>query len=187
SMYGEAATKENDWGYGWHPRITGDHSHLPTMLAMADGEIRGMFAIGQNPAVGGQNARLQRKALARLRWLVVKDNFETETASFWYASPEVKRGELATADIATEVFFFPSAQVAEMEGSFTNTQRWVQWHEKAAEPPGDCRSDVWFTYQLGKRLKALYAGSNEPRDQGFKNLVWEYEPNPDVVKDSRIK
>ena len=61
------------------------------------------------------------------------------------------------ADIKTEVFFFPAAQVAEIEGSFTNTQRLLQWHHKAAEPPGDCRSDIWFTYQLGKRLKKLYA------------------------------
>jgi formate dehydrogenase major subunit len=175
SMWGDAATKENDFGWAWHPRITGDHSHLPTMLAMADGKVKGMLCVGQNPAVGGQNARLQRKALARLDWLVVKDNFETETAAFWYASPEVARGELRTAGIGTEVFFFPSAQVGEAEGSFTNTQRWVQWHHKAADAPGDCRTDLWFTYRLGQRLKALYAKSESPRDRGFRSLVWDYE------------
>ena len=67
------------------------------------------------------------------------------------------------ADIETEVFFFPSAQVAETEGTFTNTQRMLQWHYKAADPPGDCRSDIWFTYQLGKRLKGLYAGQHGAR------------------------
>jgi formate dehydrogenase major subunit len=190
SMYGKAATAENDFGWAWHPKIVGDHSHLPTVIAMSEGKVAGMLCIGQNPAVGGQNARLQRKALARLRWLVVKDNFETETASFWYASPEVARGELRTADIATEVFLFPSAQVAETEGSFTNTQRLVQWHHKAAEPPGDARSDVWFTYGLGKRLKAAYAASEKPRDAGIRNLVWDYDEDvpgptpgePDVRK-----
>jgi formate dehydrogenase major subunit len=186
SMYGEAATKDNDFGYGWHPRISGDHSHLPTMIAMADGKVKGMFAMGQNPAVGGQNARLQRRALARLDWLVVKDNFETETAAFWHNSPEVKNGELKTADIKTEVFFFPSAQVGEADGSFTNTQRLIQWHHKATDPPGDCRSDVWFSYHLGKRLKKLFAGSTLPRDQGFKALVWNYEADA-PPKDSRIK
>src|SRR5207244_1304502 len=108
----------------------------------------------------------------------------------WYASPEARRGEPRPEDVATEVFFFPSAQVGEMEGSFTNTQRLIQWHEKAADAPGDCRSDLWFTYQLGKRLKALYAPSDAPRDQGFRNLVWDYEPDvpgtvagePDVRK-----
>ncbi len=186
SMYGEAATRDNEFGYGWHPWISGDHSHMPMMIAMADGKVKGMFAMGQNPAVGGQNARLQRKALAKLEWLVIKDNFETETAAFWYNSPEVKNGELKTADIKTELFFFPSAQVAEADGSFTNTQRLIQWHHKAADPPGDCRSDVWFTYHLGKRLKKLYADSTLPRDHGFKALVWSYDAD-EPPKGSRIK
>jgi formate dehydrogenase major subunit len=185
SMYGAAATPDNDFGFAWHPRIAGDHSHLPMMVAMAEGKVKGMLAMGQNPAVGGQNARMQRRALARLDWLVIKDNFETETAAFWYNSPEVKQGELRTEDIKTEVFFFPSAQVGEADGSFTNTQRLIQWHHKAADPPGDCRSDVWFTYHLGKRLKKLYAGSDLPRDAGFQNLVWDYEHETPPA-DSRI-
>jgi formate dehydrogenase major subunit len=186
SVYGQAATPENDFGYGWHPRITGDHSHMPMMLQMADGKVKGAFMMGQNPATS-INGRLQRKALGKVEWLVVKDNFLTETATFWQTAPEVKSGEVKTADIKAEVFFFPSAQVAEMDGSFTNTQRLLQWHDKAADPPGDCRSDTWFTYHLGKRLKAMYANSNEPRDQGFKAMTWDYEPNPDHVKESRIK
>ncbi len=177
SMYGEAATRDNQFGYDWHPKISGDHSHMPMMINMAEGKVRGMFAMGQNPATS-INGRLQRKAMAKLDWLVVKDNFETETAAFWYASPEVKNGELTVGDIKTEVFLFPSAQVGEMEGSFTNTQRWVQWHEKAIDPPGDCRSDVWFTHQLYLRLKKLYAGSTLPRDQGMKNLVWDFDYDP---------
>ena len=88
----------------------------------------------------------QRRALAKLDWLVVKDNFETETAAFWYKAPEIQNGEVRPEDIKTEVFLLPSAQVAEMDGSFTNTQRLIQWHEKAADPPGDARSDLWFTY-----------------------------------------
>jgi formate dehydrogenase major subunit len=179
SMYGDAATPENDFGYPWHPRISGDHSHLPMTIAMMDGKVRGMFAMGQNPAVGTQNARLVRKALAKLEWLVVKDNFETETAAFWRTSPEVQSGELSPDSIQTEVFFFPSAQVAESEGTFTNTQRLVQFHRKAVDPPGDCRSDVWFTVHLGNRLKKLYASSTLARDAGFKALVWSYPPAPD--------
>ena len=174
SMYGEAATPKNDFGYGWHPRISGDHSHFPMFILMDQGKVRGAFMIGQNPATS-LNARLERRALGKLEWLVVKDNFETETAAFWYRSPEVRQGEVKPEDIKTEVFFFPSAQVAETEGSFTNTQRLIQWHEKAADPPGDCRSDAWFTYQLGKRLKAMYASSTAPRDEGFKALVWDYD------------
>jgi formate dehydrogenase major subunit len=174
SMYGDAATPENDFGYAWHPQIFGDHSHLPMFVAMNDGRVRGMLCIGQNPATS-LNAKLERAALRKLEWLVVKDNWLHETANFWKTSPEVVNGEVKPADINTEVFFLPAAQVAETEGTFTNTQRMLQWHLKAADAPGDCRTDVWFTYQLGKRLKKLFAGSQAPRDQGFANLTFEYE------------
>lgn len=176
SMYGAAATRENDFGYAWHPKIIGDHSHMPMFVAMNEGRVKGMFCIGQNPATS-LNAKLERSALRKLEWLVVKDNWLHETAMFWKTAPEVRSGEVATADISTEVFFFPSSQVAEYDGSFTNTQRLLQWHYKAAEPPGDCRSDMYFTYELGKRLKKLYADSTLPRDEGFNRLVWDYEAN----------
>jgi formate dehydrogenase major subunit len=174
SMYGKAATPENDFGFGWHPRILGDHSHLPMFVAMNAGKVKGMLCIGQNPATS-LNAKLERAAMRKLEWLVVKDNWEHETANFWRTAPEVKSGEVKVEDIQTEVFFFPAAQVAETDGTFTNTQRMLQAHFKATEPPGDCRTDVWFTYQLGKRLKKLYADSQAARDQGFKNLLFDYE------------
>ena len=174
SMYGDAATPENEFGYAWHPRIFGDHSHMPMFVAMRDGKVKGMLCIGQNPATS-LNARLERAALGRLEWLVVKDNWVQETANFWKTSPEIAAGEVTAAAIDTEVFFFPSAQVAETEGTFTNTQRLLQTHFKAADAPGDCRSDLWFTYELGKRLKRLYASSELPRDQGFRHLTWDYE------------
>src|SRR5207248_177748 len=81
-------------------------------------------------------------------------------------------------DIKTEVFLLPSAQVAEMAGSFTNTQRWIQWHEKAVDPPGDCRSDSWFTHNLYKRLQKLYQGSTLARDQSFLSLLWDFDYEP---------
>ena len=174
SVYGEAATKENQFGWDWHPKILGDHSHMAMFVAMNAGAVKGMFCVGQNPATS-VNAKLDRSALRKLEWLVVKDNWLTETATFWKNAPEVKKGEVKTADIKTEVFFLPATQVAEVEGTFTNTQRLLQFHHKAAEAPGDCRSDTWFYYELGKRLKKLYAQSTAPRDEGFKNLVWDYE------------
>jgi formate dehydrogenase major subunit len=119
AYYGDAATKENDWGFNWLPRVTGDHSHFGYWLDMADGKLEGLFVTGQNPAVGASNGRLERKALAKLKWLVVRDMVETETASFWYASPEVERGELSPETIGTEVFLFPAAGTAEKPGTFT--------------------------------------------------------------------
>jgi formate dehydrogenase major subunit len=176
SMYGDAATVENGFGYDWHPKIIGDHSHLAMFAAMAEGKVKGMLLIGQNPATS-INAKLERAGMRRLEWLVVKDNWVHESATFWKNAPEIKNGDIKSADIKTEVFFFPSSQVAEYEGSFTNTFRMLQWHYKAASPPGDCRNDLWFTHQLAKRLKKLYAESNEPRDAGFKNLTWDFDPD----------
>ena len=179
SMYGAAATADNGFGYAWHPKIIGDHSHLPMFVAMNDGKVKGMLLIGQNPATS-LNARLERAAMRKLDWLVVKDNWVHESATFWKNAPEVKSGEVKPADIKTEVFFFPSAQVAEYEGSFTNTFRMLQWHFKAADPPGDCRTDLWFTHQLARRLKQAYAQSNTPRDLGFKHLTWDFDPDPEL-------
>jgi formate dehydrogenase major subunit len=174
AWFGDDARPDNDFAFDYLPKTVGDHSHLPMFVAMAEGKIKGLFAMGQNPAVGGQNASLQRKALANLDWLVVRDLYETETASFWKDSPEVARGELRPEDIKTEVFLLPAAAAAEMDGSFTNTQRLVQWHDKAAEPPGDARSDIWFTVHLGRLVKDLYADSHEPRDRPIRSLVWSY-------------
>src|SRR5947209_7199491 len=125
--------------------------------AMADGKVKGMCCVGQNPATS-LNGGATRRALRELDWLVVKDNWLTETATHWYLGPEVKNGEVKIGDIKTEIFFFPSTQIAEYDGSFTNTQRMLQWHSFAAKAPGDCRTDSWFYHNLAKRLKKAYAG-----------------------------
>ena len=176
AWYGEAATAANDFGFGWLPRISGDHSHFGYWLDLADarGALEGLFVMGQNPAVGAPNARLERRALANLDWLVVRDLVEVETASFWLDSPEVQRGELRTQDIGTEVFLFPAAAHAEKDGCFTNTQRLLQWHDKAVDAPGDARSEAWFVYHLGRRLKTMAARDRRPRDAGLNALTWHY-------------
>jgi formate dehydrogenase major subunit len=177
AWYGEAARRENDYCFDYLPRISGDHSQLPMMQAIHDGQIKGLFLLGQNPAVGGHNAGFVRRALANLEWMVVRDAYENETAAFWYASPEVQRGELDPTKIKTEVFLLPAALVAEKEGSFTNTHRLIQWHDKAVEPPGDARSETWFLFHLGKRLRELYAQDPDQhsiRVRQLLDLTWAY-------------
>ncbi len=171
AWYGEAATKENDWGFGWVPRIDDNYSQLPTFIKMAEGKVKGLFLFGQNPAGGAPNAGLNRAAMRNLDWLVVRDWFEIESACYWYKGPEAPD----PTTIKTEIFFMPAAAAAEKDGCFTNTQRLIQWHDKALDPPDDCRSDTWFVYDLGKRMKALYEGSTADRDQGLLNLTWDYE------------
>lgn len=174
AWYGDSATTVNEYGFNFLPRVTGDHSHLGYWLDMDDGKMQGLFVMGQNPAVGAPNARLERKALSKLQWLVVRDLVETETVSFWKDAPEIRRGELDTAAIATEVFFLPAAGHAEKAGSFTNTQRLVQFREKAVDPTGDCRGETWFMYHLGRRLKARAAGSSAKRHAPLNALTWNY-------------
>ncbi|GAX89955.1 formate dehydrogenase [Effusibacillus lacus] len=179
AWYGDAATKENDFAYNYLPKRIKNHSHYNMFKDMYDGVVKGFFVMGQNPAAGGQNAEFHRKAMGKLDWLVVCDPFLTETATFWQQAPEVVNGEVKPQDIKTEIFFMPTAVFAETEGSFTNTNRMWQSKEKAADPPGDARSDSFFTYQLGKKLKELYKDSTLERDFLIKNMTWEhYEPNP---------
>ncbi len=99
---------------------------------------------------------------------------QTETAEFWRNGRRVQKGETRPEDIATEVFFLPASMPGEKEGTVTNTSRLVQWHDHVCEAPGDSRSDLWFMYHLGVRLKQMYAGSQEPRDQAIQNLTWSY-------------
>lgn len=174
AYYGEAAGPGNEFGFAWIPKVTGDHSHQGYWLDMADGKLEGLFVMGQNPAVGAPNSGLERKALAKLKWLVVRDMVETETASFWYDSPEVRRGDLNPDEIETEIFFFPAAGHAEKEGCFTNTQRLLQFHEKAVDPPGDARSESWFMVHLGRRLKAKVKDDTAARNAGLRALTWNY-------------
>jgi formate dehydrogenase major subunit len=174
AWFGDAATEENDYGFGSLPKISGNHSHFATMLRALDGGLDGLFVMGQNPAVGSQNASLQRRALANLKWLVVRDLAELETARFWKDSPEVQSGELRSEDIQTEVFLMPAAGHVEKEGNFTNTQRLLQWRDKALDPPGDARSELHFMHHLAKRVMAHYADSEHDRDWPLRHLNWDY-------------
>jgi formate dehydrogenase major subunit len=188
AYFGDAATGQNDWAYDHLPRLTGDHSHMTTVAAMADGMLKGYFLMGENPTVGSMHGGLHRKGMRELDWLVVRDFAVTESADFWRDAPEIARGEVRPEEIKTEVFFFPAAAHTEKDGTFTNTQRLLQWHHKAIEAPGDARSELWFMYHLGRRLQALYRESDDPKDRPILDLTWEYptlgehdEPDAEAV------
>jgi formate dehydrogenase major subunit len=184
AYFGEHATVDNEWLFDRLPRVDGDNSVYWTLQQMLEGKVKGYLVAGENPAVGNSNARAGRLGLAKLDWLVVRDLVEVETASFWYDSPEIETGELKTEEIATEVFFLPAAAHTEKDGSFTNTQRLLQWHRQAVEPKQDCRSDLWFYFHLGRRIKQKLEGSKEPRDELVKALRWEYPTHAQVQEPS---
>jgi formate dehydrogenase major subunit len=188
AWWGDAATADNDFCYDYLPRITGSHSIYDTAVAMIEGTCKGSFLYGQNPAVGAANSRIQRLGMANLDWLVVRDMVMTESATWWKDGPEIETGEMRTEDIATEVFYLPAAAHTEKDGSFTNTQRMLQWHHTAVEPAGDARSDLWFTYHLGRRVREKLASSADDMDRPVQDLTWDYpvhgsqdEPDADAV------
>jgi formate dehydrogenase major subunit len=165
AWWGEHATPANDFCHTYLPTVDGDHSVYPLMIRMIEGTTKGYFCVGQNPVVGNANAGLHERALRNLEWLVVRDLVETETAVVWQDD---------AADCATEVFFLPAAAHTEKDGTFTNTQRLLQWHHKAVEPPEDCRSDLWFMFHLGRRIRDKLAASTDPRDRPIQHLTWDY-------------
>src|SRR5436309_9359213 len=186
AYWGDAATPENDFCYGYLPRLPGDHGTYQQVLDMIDGRIAGYFLLGQNPAVGSAHARAQRLGIANLDWLVVRDLYLIESATVWQNSPEVATGEVVPQECRTEVFFLPAASHVEKEGTFTQTQRLLQWREKALDPPGDARSELWFFYHLGRIIREKLAGSGAARDRPVLDLAWDYplhgaEPSAEAV------
>jgi formate dehydrogenase major subunit len=187
SYWGDAATPENGFCFDYLPRLTGDHSTYTTVKAQIDGTCKGYFLVGENPAVGSSNGKMQRLGMANLDWLVVRDLQMIESATFWKDGPEIETGELVTEEIPTEVFFLPAATHVEKAGSFTQTQRLIQWRDKAVDPPGDCRSELQFYVELGNRIREKLADSTDERDRPLLDLAWDYpldekgEPDGEVV------
>ncbi len=175
AWYGDAATKENDFGFNYLPKPTsGNYSHIALFEAMAAGKIKGLMCWGQNPAVSGPDTNLEKKALENLDWLVVTDLWETETASFW------KAPGTDPASVKTEVFLLPVAASGEKEGSITNTGRWVQWRYQAIAPPGKAKSDAEILSRLMLKLKALYATGGGANPESITRLVWNYGEHPSI-------
>ncbi len=188
AWWGGNATPENDFCFDYLPRLTGSHSTYETVRTQQDGTCKGYFLLGENPAVGSANATEQRLGMANLEWLVVRDFSLIESATWWKNGTEIETGELKTKDIATEVFFFPAAAHTEKNGSFTNTQRMLQWHHAGKEPDGDSRSELWFMYHLGRIIREKLAGSTDEMDRPVLDLTWDYpvegsidEPSAEAV------
>ena len=140
------------------PKIPGNCSHISIFEKMAAGQIKGLIAFGQNPAVAGPNSKVARNALRNLDWLVVSELWETETAAFWQNNVQgaaLKPSQKAA--IKTEVFLLPAAGHMEKEGTIANSGRWTQYRYKAVEPPGGdtlgARHEIKILNQLYDRLR----------------------------------
>ncbi len=175
SWYGPNATATNDFGYDWLPKNVGNHSWLSLFHDMLDGGVKGFFAWGQNPVVGGSHSNMIRAGLDKLDWMVAVNIWELETAQFW------KRPGVNPADNQTEVFLLPAALSFEKEGSVTNSGRWAQWRWKAQEPLGQSKPDGWIINQLMIRLRTLYREEGGPNAEAITKLDWLYDSTANDV------
>ncbi len=176
AIYGDHATKENDFGYAWLPKPDEgmNASWLMIFDQMFKGKFDGFFAWGQNPACSGANSIKTRKALAKLKWMVNVNLFDNETGSFW-RGPGVNPKE-----IQTEVFMLPCCSSVEKEGSISNSGRWAQWRYKAIPPIGQSKPDSDIMNELFFRVKKLYARKGGAFPAPILNLTWNYgERGPD--------
>jgi len=184
AMWGAAATKDNNWDYDYLPKLdVAAYDILRAFELMHQGKINGYFCQGFNPLLAFPNRRKLTTALSKLKWLVIMDPLDTETARFWENHGEYN--DVDTANIRTEVFQLPSTCFAEDTGSLTNSARWLQWHWAGGTPPGEAKSDVWIMAQLGQRLKALYQKEGGTFPDPIVNLTWNYkdpgDPTPEEL------
>jgi formate dehydrogenase major subunit len=170
AMYGASATKQNDFGYGWLPKLddTQNASWLVLFDQMAKGKFKGFFSWGQNPACSGANANKVRKALETLDWMVNVNLFDNETGSFW------KGPGKDPSKIKTEVFMLPCAASFEKEGSLSNSGRWMQWRYKAVNPPGEAQPDLEIIHELFMKVRKLYQEKGGTFPEPILNLSWNY-------------
>ncbi len=181
-MFGDAAKPENEFGYGWLPKLEDGKSYswLDLFDAMYRKELKGFFSWGMNPACSGANSNKTRAAMANLEWLVVVNLFDNETASFW------KGPGMQPKQIKTEVFFLPCCAFLEKEGSISNSGRWTQWRYKAQEPLGQSLPDGDIIYELFNEIRALYKKDKAGKfPDPILNLKWDYAEgkhfNPHLV------
>jgi formate dehydrogenase major subunit len=170
SLWGDKATPENGFGYNWLPKLDdGRHYSLMHLFdQMYAGKIKGLFAVGTDPAVSSPNTTKVRMALEKLDWLVGENIFDNETYSFW------KGPGVDPKQVKTEVFLLPAAASMEKEGSQSNSGRWVQWKYKAAEADGDGIPVGEITIRIMAEIKKLYASEGGPNAEAILNLKWDY-------------
>jgi formate dehydrogenase major subunit len=183
AMYGDAATKQNDFAFEYLPKVDRNYSWTYLWDNMYNGVVKGLFAFGMNGVAIGPDSKKNIDALKKADWLVVGEIYPDETSEFW-KSPGISTDDMK--QIQTTVYRLPCAGFAEKDGTFTNSARWLQWKNAALPVPGDCRYDQAIVAQIFLRVRALYQAQN---DHGkfpdpILKLTWNYtDPsNPSLAE-----
>jgi len=183
AWWGDAATPENHWGYEYLPKLDKGYDMLQTFELMSQGKMNGYICQGFNPLAAAPNKAKMNASLAKLKYLVIMDPLATETSEFWRNFGE--HNDVDSSKIQTEVFRLPTTCFAEEDGALVNSARWLQWHWKGAEPPGEARSDLQIMGELYTRLRALYKTEGGAFPDPIVNLYWPYarpaSPTPEEL------
>ena len=170
AWFGDNATAENDFGWKWLPKKNGakDYSVYGILDAAYAGKLKVLWAVGQNPMVTNPNLNYVAEALGKLDLLVVQELWETETASFW------QRPGTDPKSIQTEVIALPAAYFMEKEGTISGSGRLVQWRYAAVSPPGEAKTDIEILDTVFRKVRDLYKGSTDPKDEPILKATWSY-------------
>jgi formate dehydrogenase major subunit len=183
AWWGAAATAENEWAFDYLPKWDKLYDILQAFELMSQGKINGYICQGFNPVGSFPNKKKIVTGLSKLKFLVTIDPLATETAEFWKNHGEFN--DVKTADIQTTVFRLPATCFAEEDGSLTNSSRWLQWHWKGAEAPGEGRGDIEIIAGLYQRIRALYQGEGGAFPDPIVKLTWPYKipglPSPEEM------
>ena len=183
AWWGNAATAENNWAYHYLPKFDKLYDILRAFDMMNQGQINGYICQGFNPVGSFPNKKKIIAGLSKLKFLVTMDPLNTETSEFWKNHGEYN--DVKPEEIQTTVFRLPTTCFAEDEGSITNSGRWLQWHWKAAPPPGEAKTDIDIMAELFVKMRELYAKEGGAFPDPIVNLSWPYKvphmPGPDEL------
>ncbi|SDE15135.1 formate dehydrogenase (quinone-dependent) catalytic subunit [Paraburkholderia lycopersici] len=183
SWWGDAATKDNNWGYDWLPKLDKPYDLLQTIELMNQGKVNGYICQGFNVIASAPDKAKTLSALSKLKWLVIMDPLAIETSEFWKKYGDYN--DVDTASIQTEVFRLPTTCFAEENGSLVSSSRVLQWHWKGTEPPGEARSDLEIMSGLFLRVRAAYQKDGGKLPDPIVKLDWPYSdpasPTPEEL------
>ena len=172
SFYGKSATAENNFGYDMMPKWDQSYDMLRVFEMMNKGEMNGYICQGFNPVASMSNKQKTLDSLSKLKYLVVIDPLVTETSTFWQNKPNVN--EVDTASIDTEVFRLPCACFAEEDGTIVSSARWLQWHWKAADMPGEAKGDAEILAGIFLKMRDMYQQEGGTYPDPILALDWNY-------------
>lgn len=172
AWWGDNAHAGNNFAYDYLPKLDKVYDMLQTYELMHQGKLNGYICQGFNPLAAAPNKAKMTAAFSRLKFMVVMDPLVTETSEFWRNAGE--SNDVNSADIQTEVFRLPTSCFAEEDGTLVNSGRWLQWHWKAAEPPGEAKTDIEIMATLYQHIRRLYEQEGGALPEPITQLSWPY-------------